>query len=156
MKIVVLSIQSSKEKWFDLLKENYSEKIGHFCSFEIKELKAKSMGRDERVAKRKAETEALLAEIKNDDLLISLDEKGQNVDSIQFSKSLNQAMMSGKKRLVFVIGGAYGIEQTLLAKSQHVLSLSPFVLNHRIAQSVLLEQIYRGFAILKNLPYHNE
>lgn len=156
MKIVVLSIQSSREKWFDLLQAAYAEKIGHFCHFEIKELKAKSLGREDKVVKRKAETEALLSEIKNDDMVIVLDERGQNVDSLQFSKSLNQAMMSGKKRLVFIIGGAYGIEQSLMAKAQHVLSLSPFVMNHRIAQSVLLEQIYRGFAILKNLPYHNE
>ena len=77
------------------------------------------------------------------------------MDSIKFSEHLNRILGSGKKQVYFLIGGPYGVSDEIKKRASLKVNLSPFTLNHLVAQVVLLEQIYRGFMILKNLPYHN-
>lgn len=69
---------------------------------------------------------------------------------------IEQIQNSGKKRSVFVIGGAFGVDETVKARAQKTICLSSMVLNHLVAKVVVLEQIYRSFTILGHLPYHNE
>ncbi len=155
MKFVVLTCASASEDWSDAAFELYRQKISHFVSFEIKEIKLKKNSRDEKQQKIKADSEAILNEIKSDDFVILFDECGKNLDSLQFSKQIDKVLHSGKKRCLFVIGGAFGVNDSVKMEAQLTLSLSPMVMNHLVAQTVVMEQIYRGFAILKNLPYHN-
>ncbi len=155
MKFVVLTCASASEDWSDAAFELYRQKIAHFISFETKELKPKKNSRDEKQQKIKADSEAIFNEIKLDDFVILFDERGKNLDSLQFSKQIDKVLQSGKKRCLFVIGGAFGVDESVKTRAQVTLSLSPMVLNHLVAQTVVMEQIYRGLAILKNLPYHN-
>jgi 23S rRNA (pseudouridine1915-N3)-methyltransferase len=106
--------------------------------------------------RKKADTELLLKKITSDDYIVLFDEKGETLDSKAFSQKLNQVLLSGKKRIVWIIGGAYGVDDRVKARANLKISFSKMVMNHLVAQTVALEQIYRGFAILKNLPYHNE
>jgi len=80
---------------------------------------------------------------------ITLHPNGKLIDSFEFSKLLNDKMA-----VKFFIGGAYGFEDTFLKKSDAVISLGKITMSHKIAKAVLLEQIYRGFSILSNHPYH--
>ena len=155
MKFVVLTCASASEDWSEAAYDLYTKKISHFVSFEIKELKPKKNSRDEKQQKIKADSEAILNEIKPDDFIILFDERGKSLDSVQFSKQIDKVLQSGKKRCLFVIGGAFGVDDSVKTRAQVTLSLSPMVMNHLVAQTVVMEQIYRGFAILKNLPYHN-
>lgn len=155
MKLGLLVIAGSRPKWLDLAVQEFSEKINHHVSFEILEIKAVAQSRDERESKIKKESEAILGNIKPDDYIVLLDERGSNLDSLQFSERLNRILMSGKKRALFIIGGAFGVSEDLKKRADLKVSLAPFVLNHHVAQVVISEQIYRGFSILKNLPYHN-
>ncbi|HRO66365.1 MAG TPA: 23S rRNA (pseudouridine(1915)-N(3))-methyltransferase RlmH, partial [Pseudobdellovibrionaceae bacterium] len=107
-------------------------------------------------AKKTAESDLILEYLKSDDYVILFDEKGESLDSRGFARRLEQALGSSKKRLVFLIGGAFGVEEPVRKRADRILSLSPLTMNHVLAKTMAWEQIYRSFTILKNLPYHND
>ena len=98
----------------------------------------------------------ILSKLQNTDQLILLDDKGKQFTSIEFSQYLQKKMNSGIKQLVFVIGGPYGFSDAVYKKSQGKLSLSKMTFSHQMIRLFIVEQIYRGFTILKNEPYHHE
>jgi 23S rRNA (pseudouridine1915-N3)-methyltransferase len=155
MQIVLLCITSDHPDWAKEAQQAYIKKIKNFTPFEIKDLKPKKHGRDQADYKKKSESDLLLEQLKDHDYVVLLDEKGKDLDSIEFSKRLSRWQISGKKRLIFIIGGAYGVTDDIKNRSQETLKLSSLTFNHLVAQTVLLEQIYRGLTILKGLPYHN-
>jgi len=156
MKFVLLTIASAEEDWSTEAFDLYTKKISHFTQFEIINLKHKKISRNSAVEKIKADSESILANIKDDDFVILMDEKGKSFDSIQLSKKIENILLSGKKRCVWIVGGAFGVDETIKNRAQIVVSMSTFVFNHLVAQVVLLEQIYRSFTIIKNIPYHNK
>lgn len=156
MKIKCLSLQSSKDKWFVEALAVFEKKLKPFCHFELHLLKAKSGERKQREFKREKESEVLLAKIKPNDFVILCDERGKTFTSQKFSKQIVSWVESGHNELVFVVGGAYGVSEELRKRANCVWSLSEMVMNHQVAQVVVLEQIYRAFSIWKGLPYHNE
>ncbi len=155
MQTAVLCILSESPSWLKEIQNTYAKKIRPFGPFEIKEIKPKKHGRDQADFKKSAESQLLLGQIKDQDLVVLLDEKGKDLDSMEFSKRLTRWQNSGKKRLVFVIGGAYGVSEEIKSRAQESIRLSSLTMNHWMAQAVLLEQIYRAHAIQKGLPYHN-
>lgn len=155
MQLVVLCILSESPSWLKEVQQAYTKKIKPFGAFEIKEIKPKKHGRDQADFKKAAESELLLEQIKDQDLVVLMDEKGEDLSSIDFSKKLGRWQNSGQKRVVFVIGGAYGVSDEIKSRAQDSLRLSSLTMNHWMAQAVLLEQIYRAYAIQKGLPYHN-
>jgi 23S rRNA (pseudouridine1915-N3)-methyltransferase len=155
MKIVLFNLATAKEAWADEAARLYVKKISHFNIFEIQNLKPKKSSRDESAQKKKDESELILSSLTSDDFVILFDERGKNFSSEEFSKKLEMILSSSKKRAVFIIGGAYGVSDEVRQRAQLVVSLSPMVMNHLLAQTVALEQIYRAFTILKKLPYHN-
>jgi len=156
VKFVLGTCASAKEPWSTEAEKVYLKKITPLIGFEIKKLQGKKSDRENQQQKRKSDSDLLLKEIKEDDYVILFDEKGEVMDSPRFSQKINQCLQSGKKRVLFVIGGAYGVDERVQARAQQKTSLSKMVFNHLVAQTVVMEQIYRAFAILKNLPYHNE
>ena len=85
-----------------------------------------------------------------------LDEKGQHFTSIEFSKYLQKKMNMGLKRLVLVVGGPYGFSEAVYKKSIGKIALSKMTFSHQMIRLFIVEQLYRGFSILKNEPYHHE
>lgn len=156
MKFVLLTLKSAKPSWVKEGLEDYLRKIDPLQKIEMLEV-AGSTGasRENSEVKKKDDSKALLGALKDDDYVVLFDERGQSLDSEGFAKKINQFQMSGKKRIVFIIGGAYGVNDDVKARAQTTVSFSKLVMNHWVAQIVALEQIYRGFAILKGLPYHN-
>ncbi len=152
----LLTIESSKEKWFLEATQLYTKKINHYYPFERKAVKSKAMGRDEREIKKQLESKQLLAAISDKALVILLDESGKSYSSESFSKLLVSSVENGKKNIQFIIGGAYGVTDDLKKRADHKITLSPMVMNHFVAQTVLLEQLYRALTIWKGIPYHNE
>jgi len=105
---------------------------------------------------KKAEGEKIMALLKPDDLLILLDEKGKTYRSVSFAKQLNQWQLSSKKRIIFLIGGAWGFDSPVYERANAKLSLSDMTYSHQLIRLIFLEQLYRGFTILNNEKYHNE
>ena len=156
MKIVLISIESSREPWFEALQLLYSDKIKRFISFERDIVKSSKTARDDDQFKRKEETEKILKRIKPTDVVYLLDERGKPFNSESFANQIEKELNRSNQRLVFVVGGAFGFTDELRKRANLQISLSPLVFNHLVAQAVLLEQIYRAFTIIKNLPYHNK
>ena len=156
MQFVVIEAASAKEKWADLAAQEYTQKISHFVKFQIDSCKSSNNSRDSKNEKINCDSQSLLQKIKNEDYVIVLDERGESLNSQAWSKMIQNVLNSGKKRTVFVVGGAYGVNADVLKRAQKKVSLAPFVLNHLVARTVLLEQIYRAFTIIKGLPYHND
>lgn len=156
MKIVFLSAASAKEDWFDKAETVYLKKLKGFYPSESVSIKTPKLGRDSADAKRREEEKIFLKFIEPQDFLILLDETGKLLPkSEEFSKSIVRALESGKPRLIFLIGGAFGVTDEIRKRANLTLSLSTLTMNHLVAQTMLYEQVYRALAIWKNLPYHN-
>ena len=131
------------------------KKINHFVKFETLHLKSNKSERGQAEIKIKFETNLLLQKISADDYILLFDENGAKMDSLSFSKSIDKAQQSGKKRGVLIIGGAYGIGDQIQKKANQVVNLSMLTMNHLVAETVVLEQFYRAQTILNRIPYHN-
>lgn len=155
MKVILLNVATAKEPWADEAFKLYVKKIHHFVPFEIVSLKPKKSAREEAAIKKAEETQLIIDWLQKDDFVVLFDERGKSLDSVQFAKKVETTMSSGKKRIVFIIGGAFGVGEELRKRADLVVTLSPMVMNHLVAQTMALEQIYRAFTIIKGIPYHN-
>lgn len=151
-----LFVGGDKEEWLRSFEREYEAKLSRHYRTEITRMKPSKDDRSQSDMKRRSESELFSNKFKSTDFVVLFDERGENLTSIQFSKKMEQWMARGKSRLVFCVGGAFGFSDELRKRADIVVSLSPFVLNHHVAQAVVLEQVYRAISIQKNLPYHNE
>ena len=155
MMLQFLFVGGDKEAWLQTFEAQYEAKLARHYRTDVTRMKP---SRDERAqvdVKRKTESEMFSAKFKPSDFVILFDERGENLTSTLFAKKMEQWMARGKSRLVFCVGGAFGFNEEIRKRADIVVSLSAFVLNHHVAQAVVLEQMYRAISIQKNLPYHN-
>ncbi|MBJ6761169.1 23S rRNA (pseudouridine(1915)-N(3))-methyltransferase RlmH [Myxococcaceae bacterium JPH2] len=153
MKVRLLSIGKDRSGLFEPAVQEYARRLGHYTRFELVELSEASGKKLKAGEAKSAEADAILAKRKPQDWLVSLDERGQLLDSVELSRYVGKAQ-TGAKDLLFVIGGDEGLDDRVRAASDRVLSLSKMTLPHRMARMVLVEQLYRAFTILKGEPYH--
>ena len=157
MTIKLLAIGKTDNKELQSLIEDYLKRLGHYIKFEfdiIPDLKkVKNLSEDQQKQK---EGELILSKLSNSDVLVLLDENGKQYDSIGFASYLQKHMNSGIKQLVFVIGGPYGFSEEIYKKAHGKLSLSKMTFSHQMIRLFVIEQLYRGFTILKNEPYHHQ
>ena len=157
MKIVLLTIGKTSEKYLIEGIAQYQKRLKHYTQFEMLEIpnlkKAQNFSNAELMKK---EGELILKQLQNSDHLVLLDDKGKDFTSPKFAQKLQRWMLSGKKRLVFVVGGAYGFSEDIYARGNEKLSLSKMTFSHQMARLFFVEQIYRGYTILNNEPYHHE
>lgn len=155
-KIALFHFATAKEAWAEEAQALYQKKISHFAKIDIQALKIKKVAREEAQFKKNEESRFLIESLSTDDYVILFDEKGKSLNSLEFSKKIENALASSKKRVVFVIGGAYGVNDEVKKRAEVTVSLSALTFNHLLAQTIALEQIYRAFTILNRIPYHNE
>lgn len=157
MKIKLLAIGKTDSKPLQLLIDEYQKRLKHYIKFEfeiIPDIKnAKNLSESQQKEK---EGELILSKLQNTDQLILLDDKGKHFTSMEFSKYLQKKMNTGLKQLVLVIGGPYGFSEAVYKTSQGKISLSKMTFSHQMIRLFIIEQIYRGFTILRNEPYHHE
>lgn len=103
-----------------------------------------------------AEGDEILKRIERSDHFVLLDEKGKNYSSISFAQFLQKKMNSGLKNLIFAIGGPYGFSDAVYERANGKISLSAMTFSHQMVRLFFIEQVYRGFTILKNEPYHHK
>ena len=157
MTIKLLAIGKTDNTQLQQLINDYEKRLGHYIKFNLEIIpdlkKAKHLSETQQKQK---EGELILNKVSNSDVLILLDENGKQLDSISFSNYLQKHMNSGIKQLVFVIGGPYGFSQDVYNKAQGKLSLSKMTFSHQMVRLFFIEQLYRGFTILRNEPYHHK
>lgn len=105
------------------------------------------------IDKMSLEGENILKQIKDRDFVITLEIKGEMIDSEDFSKLINKTEVSGR-RIVFVIGGSFGLSEEVMARSNYKLSFSQFTFPHQLMFLILTEQIYRAYSIISGKQYH--
>lgn len=104
---------------------------------------------------RQEESERILARLRDDDVVILLDERGKNIDSPALSSLIEEEISRGK-RIVVIIGGAYGVDETIHRRANFIWSLSKLVFPHQLVRLILIEQLYRAQEIARGGGYHHE
>ncbi len=105
---------------------------------------------------KKKEGQLILAKIPKQCKLFLLDERGKAFSSVQFSKFIENKMISSTKELGFLVGGAFGFSADVYARAEGKIALSKMTYSHQLIRLVFMEQLYRAFTIINNEPYHNE
>lgn len=153
MKCRVLWLGKTRDPWIKQGIAEYSSRIGRYLPLSLDELK------DEKDATleegRRREGERLLKQIPTQAVLVVLDERGQQMDSVKFAEFIGTHRDSGTAELAFAIGGSYGFSPEVRARAAKVLALSAMTFTHQMVRPFLLEQIYRACTILNNEPYHH-
>lgn len=102
------------------------------------------------------EAELVLAALKPEDWLVCLDENGQSLHSRKLAEFIQDRGNESVKRIVFLIGGAFGLDEAILKKSKFTWSLSALTFPHQLVRLILVEQIYRACTIARNEKYHHD
>jgi 23S rRNA (pseudouridine1915-N3)-methyltransferase len=157
MNIKLLSIGKTDNKALQSLIDDYTKRLSFYIKFDLEIISdIKNVKNLSESQQKEKEGELILAKLTSTDQLILLDEKGTTFSSVDFSDYLQKKMNSGAKTLVFVIGGPYGFSDEVYQKAQGKISLSLMTFSHQMVRLFFIEQLYRGFTILRNEPYHHQ
>ena len=153
MRIKIITVTSKKNQFKDEI-DRYFKLLPPFMKIEQLELSISKRSKQKAVKKNlEEESIKILSHVDPSDYLISMDEKGKQIDTIQFSQLLNRWMNDGT-RPTFVIGGPDGLAQSIKEKGNVSLSLSSLTYAHSMVPLILAEQLYRAWSIIDNQPYH--
>lgn len=156
MLIKLIAIGKTDNKNLQTLIEDYQKRLGHYIKFEFELIPdIKNVKHLSESQQKDKEGELILAKTQKSDVLILLDENGKQMDSVAFSSYLQKHMNSGIKTLIFMIGGPYGFSEAIYQRANGKLGLSKMTFSHQMVRLFFIEQLYRGFTILKNEPYHH-
>ena len=156
MKIEFWSIGKAHEKSIKDAIEEYTSRIQKYCPihWEIIPVPKNAAMMSELDLKR-MEGKMILERLDKDTILVALDEYGKEMCSIQLSEFITKKGNMATKKLVFLIGGAFGLDESVLKRADHKWSLSQLTYPHQLVRLILAEQIYRAFTIIKNEKYHH-
>lgn len=156
MKIKFLWIGTSKNKSFINIQNEYFKRLKHYAKVEVVSLKEPKLRSSAIANTKKVEGELIIDSLQKSDFVVLLDEKGKQFTSVKFADYLQHKMNTSTSRLVFVIAGAFGASEALKARASETISFSKMTLTHDMIRMLLVEQVYRGFTILRGEKYHNE
>ena len=156
MKISLIQIGGTVDKHLKAGIEEYVKRLKYYVSFDILEIKdlknASKLSRDELKSR---EGKEILSKLESADFVVVLDEKGKQQTSEEFAQFIQNKMNQSCKRMVFVIGGAFGFSQEVYVRANQKLGLSKMTFSHRMIRLLFVEQLYRAHTILRNEPYHH-
>ena len=152
--IKIIAVGKIKDKNLSVLIDDYLKKISRYHKINIIEVKDEAISvndsKEHIIAK---EGERILKEIKDNDYVIALDLKGEEIDSLKLASKLDSLFVS-YPNIAFIIGGSLGIDENVLKRANYKLKLSKLTFLHQMTRLIILEQIYRSFKILNNETYH--
>ena len=157
MKILLILVGKTDQKWLIEGIGQYAARLTHFAQFEMQVIpdirNTKNMDQNTQKVR---EGESILNLLQPSDDVWLLDDKGREMTSPEMAQWLEKRMTQSTKRLVFIIGGPYGFSPDVYARVPGRLSLSRMTFSHQMVRLIFVEQLYRSFTILNNLPYHHE
>lgn len=157
MNIKLLVIGKTDDAYLQKLIETYQRRLKFYVNYEMEVLSdiknVKNLSEEQQKTK---EAELILKKIETSDYVVLLDENGKEYTSVQFSEFLQKKMNAGIRQLTFIIGGAYGFSEEIYNRANEKCSLSKMTFSHQMVRLIFTEQLYRGFTILKNEPYHHQ
>jgi 23S rRNA (pseudouridine1915-N3)-methyltransferase len=157
MKIQVWAIGKSHESYVDEGVTDFTKRISKYYPVEWRILPAARQTSSSAEADiKKQESNSILHYLHKDDYLVLLDEKGKQISSIELSTFVEQRANSSVRQLIFLIGGAYGVDELIWNRANFIWSLSHLVFPHQLVRLILAEQIYRACTIIRNEKYHHQ
>ncbi|MFL2099704.1 23S rRNA (pseudouridine(1915)-N(3))-methyltransferase RlmH [Desemzia sp. FAM 23989] len=158
MNIKIITVGKLKEKYLKMGIAEYAKRLGPFCKLELIEVadeKApEKLSELEMIQVKDKEGERILAKVPDQAHVFALAIEGKQRTSEEFAQEINQLGIQGKSNLVFIIGGSLGLSKDVMDRSNTKISFGKMTLPHQLMRLVLIEQIYRGFKINRNEPYH--
>ena len=155
MKIKIIALGKIKEKFLKDGIDEFLKRLTPYTTIEIIEISPIEIKDDNLIQKSlEQEAEKILAQIKPESYVITLEILGKQLSSEDFAEKINEITISGINELVFVIGSSCGISPTVSQRANFKLSFSKMTFLHQFARLILVEQIYRAFKILKKETYH--
>lgn len=154
MKLAILSVGKAHESYIKEGVELFTKRIGHYYPIDWQLITPSKL--TEPIQIKKAEAVNILKSITATDVLVLLDETGKMLSSPGLSKLIQQKANQSAQRVVFLIGGAYGVEDEIKKRANFTWSLSELVFPHMLVRLILAEQVYRACSILANEKYHHE
>ncbi|MCI6224066.1 MAG: 23S rRNA (pseudouridine(1915)-N(3))-methyltransferase RlmH [Sodaliphilus sp.] len=137
--------------------DEYIKRLKHYVPFEIKYIddikNTKNISEDQQ---KQTEGAKILSLLDKSDFVVLLDEHGKEYTSMQYSSYIQKRMLSGVKKVVFVIGGPYGFSQEVYDRANDKISFSKMTFNHEMIRLIFTEQLYRAYTIINHEPYHHE
>lgn len=158
MNITVVSVGKIKEKYLVAGIAEYAKRLSKYCKLtliEVADEKApEKLSEKDMLIVKKKEGEKILSKIKENTYVVTLEIEGKQMTSEGFSKKIEDLMLEGVSDLTFVIGGSLGLSKDVIARSDFKISFSKMTFPHQLMKMILLEQVYRGFRIIRGEPYH--
>ena len=157
MKIELAVIGKTSIGYYKQGIDEYIKRLKHYVPFEIKYIddikNTKNISEDQQ---KRTEGAKILSLLDKSDYVVLLDEHGKEYTSMQYSSYIQKRMLSGAKKVVFVIGGPYGFSQEVYDRANDKISFSKMTFNHEMIRLIFTEQLYRAYTIINHEPYHHE
>lgn len=158
MEIKILTVGKIKEKYLNDGIAEYAKRLSRYCKLtfcQVADEKTPDKASDALNQQiKEIEGERLMKHIRENDYVIALAIDGKMLDSVELSKLVERLGIEGKSSIAFVIGGSLGLSDQVLKRADYKLSFSKMTFPHQLMQMILLEQVYRGYRIMNNEPYH--
>ncbi|MSU02788.1 23S rRNA (pseudouridine(1915)-N(3))-methyltransferase RlmH [Tissierella pigra] len=158
MNIRVVAVGKIKEKYIQEGIKEFLKRLSRYCSMDIVEIEdekaPENLSEKEMEIVKNKEGERILAKVPQNSFVISLEIKGKQLSSEELSKKIEDLMINGVNDITFVIGGSLGLSNNVTTRSDFKLSFSNMTFPHQLMRLILLEQVYRGWRIIKGEPYH--
>jgi 23S rRNA (pseudouridine1915-N3)-methyltransferase len=156
MQIEIWSIGKENEPFIEQGIQYYFQKTRPYNPIDLVVLQLPKKAQTSDVEKTKLyEEELILKKLQSHHYLILMDERGKQLDSVQWSRQFQQFMNTGVKTVVLLIGGAFGVTENIRKQAKQSWSLSSLVFPHQLVRLIIAEQVYRSFSILHHSPYHH-
>ena len=154
MKILILSVGKTHDAHIKEGVELFTKRIGHYYPIDWQLIVPSKLTEPSQI--KKAEAASILKALSTTDVLVLLDEKGKMISSPGLANLIQQKANQSAQRIVFLIGGAYGVDDEIKSRANFTWSISELVFPHMLVRLILAEQIYRACSILANEKYHHE
>ncbi len=134
--------------------EEYVKRLVHYVPFKVDIISTSKNIKDQTLQKE-LEKKEILKRIKKEDFVVLLDERGKSFSSTGFAKYLEQLQLQSKKKVIFIVGGAFGVTDEIFARANMTMALSKMTFSHQMVRLFFVEQLYRAYTIINNESYHH-
>lgn len=148
MKIVIMTVGKEKDETSQELVKHYELRLMRYAPLEWVYIPHEST--------KDKEGEKILTQLKKEDYVVLLDEKGKDIKSETLAQLVENRMVDSVRRMIFIIGGAYGVSTSVEDRANYTWKLSTLVFPHMLVRVIVLEQLYRAFTIIKGEKYHHD
>ena len=157
MKVIFLQVGETDQGYLREGISLFESRARHYIPFQVITIPVrKGMVKKGIEQLKESEGDGLLSHCKKGDYVVLLDERGDQFGSREFALFMEQQMVAGLKRILFITGGAYGVSRRVFERADRILSVSKMTFSHQMIRLLFVEQLYRAMTILKGDPYHHD